>query len=100
MFVITAILGVTDFFLPRIPQPLSYHQFADQRGWLGVPTFGDVVSNVPFAIVGVWGLMFLLRLRPEEMPEHFIDRRERWPYLIIFGGLVLLTPRGGLGTMT
>jgi hypothetical protein len=89
MFVITAILGVTDFFLPRIPQPLSYHQFADQRGWLGVPNFGDVVSNVPFAIVGVWGLVYLLRLRPEEMPEHFIDRRERWPYLIIFCGLVL-----------
>jgi hypothetical protein len=44
----------------------SYHLFADQRGFLAIPNFGDVASNVPFAIVGVWGLVFLLRLRPDE----------------------------------
>jgi hypothetical protein len=60
MGVITAILGVVAFSLPRIPQPVSYHHFADQRGWLGIPNFGDVVSNVPFAIVGVWGWRFCL----------------------------------------
>jgi hypothetical protein len=87
--VITAVVGLVAFFLPRIPQPQSYHLFADQRGLMGIPNFGDVVSNVPFAIVGVWGLVFLVRLRAEESSQRFIDARERWFYLIIFVGMVL-----------
>jgi tryptophan-rich sensory protein len=89
LFVITVIVIVVDLLLPRIPQPQSYHMFADQRSFLGIPNFGDVVSNVPFAIVGVWGLVFLLRSNSEQISEHFIDRRERWFYLIIFFGLLL-----------
>ncbi len=34
--------------VPRTPQPLSYHQFADQRSWFGIPNFGDVASNIVF----------------------------------------------------
>ena len=89
LFVITIIVAVVDFLLPRIPQPQSYHMFADQRSFLGVPNFGDVVSNVPFAVVGLWGLIFLLRSDPEQLSKHFLDRRERWFYLIIFTGLLL-----------
>jgi hypothetical protein len=89
LVVITVIVGVVAFSLPRIPQPHSYHEFADQRGWLGIPNFGDVASNAAFAVVGVWGLMFLLRLRPEEIPLRFVDERERWFYLIIFVGMLL-----------
>src|ERR1700743_1690477 len=89
MGVITAIVAVVACLLPRIPQPPSYHLFADQRAFLGIPNFGDVVSNVPFAIVGLWGLIYLLRLKPEEMPRRFVNRQERLPYLIVFAGLVL-----------
>jgi hypothetical protein len=71
--------------LPPIPQPLSYHNFADHRGWLGIPNFGDVVSNVPFAIVGMWGLIVLCA--PNKV--RFTDPRERWLYLIMFAGLIL-----------
>ena len=63
--------------------------FADQRSFLGIPNFGDVVSNVPFAIFGLLGLIFLLRSSSEQLSEHFLDKRERWFYLIIFSGLVL-----------
>ncbi|RSL17352.1 ceramidase [Edaphobacter aggregans] len=93
LFVITIMIAVVDFLLPPIPQPQSYHMFADQRSFLGIPNFGDVVSNVPFAIVGLWGLVFLLRLSSEQLAQRFIDRRERWFYLIIFIG-VLLTAFG------
>ena len=93
LFVVTIIIVVVDLWLPRIPQPQSYHMFADQRSFLGIPNFGDVVSNVPFAIVGWWGLVFLLRSNSEELSKHFLDRRERWFYLIIFFG-VLLTAFG------
>ncbi len=48
------LIGIIGLALHPIPQPLSYHNFADQRAWLGIPNFGDVASNLPFALVGLW----------------------------------------------
>ena len=42
--------------LPPIPQDQSYHQFADQCTILGIPNFWNVVSNLPFLVVGAVGL--------------------------------------------
>lgn len=52
-----------------IAQWPGYHEFADRRAWLGLPNAADVLSNLPFAGVGLWGLM---RLRPPSlsMPAH------------------------------
>jgi len=80
-----AVVAVT-MLVPRIHQPLSYHNFADQRGWLGIPNFGNVVSNLLFAIAGVWGLLFLCRQHGREI---FVDPRERLAYLLVFLGLLL-----------
>jgi hypothetical protein len=38
-----------------------YHDFADGRTICGVPNFWNVVSNLPFVVAGLWGL---LRRRP------------------------------------
>jgi hypothetical protein len=76
-------------FLPRIPQPQSYHSFADQRSLFGIPNFGDVASNLPFAVIGVLGIVFLLRSGSDAASGHFLDSRERWPYLVAFVGLLL-----------
>ena len=89
LLAVTMLVIVAAALTPRIGQPQSYHTFADQRRWLGIQHFGDVVSNVPFAIVGIWGLWFLLRLTPEQTRVHFIDARERWPYVLVAGGLLL-----------
>jgi hypothetical protein len=86
LIAVTAGLAAVALFLPRIPQPQEYHQFADQRSFLGLPHVGDMVSNLAFAVFGLWGLVFLLRLNPEQIPRHFLDRRERWPYLFVFAG--------------
>ena len=86
---ITAIVAVVALLLPRIPQPQEYHMFADQRGFLGFPHFGDVVSNLAFAVIGLWGLVFLLRSNSEQIPKHFLDSRERWPFLFVFAGMLL-----------
>jgi ceramidase len=55
-----AILAVASLsgllLLPTISQDQSYHQFADQRNFLGVPNFWNVVSNLPFIAVGAAGL--------------------------------------------
>src|SRR5215469_12845777 len=59
LIAVTVLLFVSIPFIPRIPQPQSYHNFADQRAWLGIPNFGNLISNFPFAIFGVMGLAFL-----------------------------------------
>jgi len=38
--------------MPPLPQDQSYHSFADRRTLLQIPNFWDVVSNLPFAVVG------------------------------------------------
>lgn len=86
---LTAAIVVASLLLPRIPQPLSYHHFADQRGLLGIPNFGDVASNLPFAVIGVWGLIFMFRSSSSQLAERFLDRREQWPYYFVFAGLLL-----------
>jgi hypothetical protein len=51
-------LAVAAFFIfvPRIPQAEAFHQFADGRAIAGVPNFWNVISNLPFAVVGIVGL--------------------------------------------
>lgn len=39
-----------------IAQLESYHNFADQRAWLGIPNAADVLSSLGFAVIGCWGL--------------------------------------------
>jgi hypothetical protein len=79
------VLAIIALLLPPIPQPLAYHHFADQRSFLSIPNFGDVISNLPFALVGLCGLIFLRKPRPEK----FSDPRERSLYLVMFAGLIL-----------
>ena len=64
--IVTVVASVGLLAYGPIGQLENYHAFADQRVALGIPHAGDVVSNVGFAIVGVWGLQRLwsLRLRP------------------------------------
>jgi hypothetical protein len=89
LLLLTGVVAVAFSLLPRIPQPQAYHLFADRRGFLGIPNFGDVVSNVPFGVIGIWGLLFLLRSSPNEQAGRFLDSRERWPYVLVFIGLLL-----------
>jgi hypothetical protein len=86
---LTLAVAIAALLSPRTPQPLSYHQFADQRGCLGIANFGDVASNLAFAIFGLWGLWWLARLAPSEIPIYFVDPRERWFYLAVFLGMLL-----------
>jgi hypothetical protein len=41
--------------VPPIHQDPAYHNFADQRTIFGVPNFWNVVSNLPFLAVAIWG---------------------------------------------
>ena len=39
--------------VPRVAQDPAYHQFADTRPLLGIPNSLNVLSNLPFALVGL-----------------------------------------------
>jgi uncharacterized membrane protein YphA (DoxX/SURF4 family) len=84
---VAVVLATVAHLLAPIPQPLTYHNFADQRTCLGIPNFGDVASNLGFAIVGIWGLLALLNRGPGAIV--FADPRERWFYELIFFGMLL-----------
>src|SRR5215467_1399145 len=85
LLTVAVVIATIAHLLPPIPQPLAYHNFADQRPWLGIPNFGDVASNLPFAIVGIWGLIFLFGPGAQK----FSDARERWLYVVMFSSLIL-----------
>jgi len=71
-----AVYLVTDPVL----QKTSYHLLADNRSWLLIPNFSDVISNIPFAIIGWLGLLFCLSNRN--------DTSLSWQ--IYFMGLILV----------
>jgi hypothetical protein len=75
-------------FLPAVPQPIAYHDFADKREAYGIENFLDVTSNLAFALAGAAGLLLVLRPR-----TGFASPAERWPYMVFCTG-VLLTAAG------
>jgi hypothetical protein len=83
---VVAVCAVVVFALPPIPQALEYHQFADRRAFFGEPNFFDVVSNVPFAIVGIWGLAVAFRRQDHGI---FASPWERRAYAVLFIGVTL-----------
>ena len=48
-------------FVAPIPQDPAYHAFADGRTLLGVANFWNVVTNLPFLVVGAWGVGYVIR---------------------------------------
>ena len=68
----------------RIAQPANYNDFADHTALFGIPHAGDVLSNVGFALVAIWGW---LALRPWRDSDRL---RTGWPgYRLFLIGLFL-----------
>lgn len=42
-------------------QDLTYHSFSDTTPILGIPNALNVLSNLPFLLVGMWGLVLLIK---------------------------------------
>ena len=58
-WLITGLCLIVLMSLSAIPQDQAYHDFADQRQLLGIEHFWNVVSNLPFLLVGYIGLKAL-----------------------------------------
>jgi hypothetical protein len=81
--VLAAALLVLAFVLPPFAQPQNYHDFADSRGWLGIPNYGNVASNVMFLVVGLAGLAAMRSPTVRAM-----ESAARHAYALMFIGLV------------
>jgi uncharacterized membrane protein YwaF len=51
---LVAIIAI--LLIAPIPQDVAYHAFGDHRRLIGIDNFWNVVSNVPFVLVGLLGL--------------------------------------------
>lgn len=51
-----AVAVIAVLFLPPIPQDPAYHLLSDRTTVLAIPNFRNVVSNLPFLLVGAFGL--------------------------------------------
>jgi len=67
--------------LPKIPQDLAYHHFADVRTLLSIPNFWNTLSNLPFVIVGLAGLLLSAKATRVIVPEL------KPAYLLFFAGI-------------
>jgi hypothetical protein len=81
---LTTALALAAILVPAMPQPLSYHEFADCRGFWAIPNFFNVVSNLPFLAGGVLGLHLIWT-----GGGRFIEQREQLPYIVFFLGALL-----------
>jgi hypothetical protein len=75
--------------VPPVPQDPAYHAFADRRPAGRVPNALNVLSNLPFVVVGLLGLRFLLRDRRAGRSPAFAPAEDRRPYWPLFLGVGL-----------
>ena len=72
------------YFTTAIPQDPAYYLFADNRTIASIPNFWDVVSNLPFVFVGIWGLYVVVMLARADASFEL-----RNAYLVFFIGVFL-----------
>ena len=70
VFLATAIAAM--FWYGQIAQPAHYHDFADTRAWWDIPNAADVLSNLAFLAVGLWGVRLLWRWRADDRSSDLI----------------------------
>jgi hypothetical protein len=67
-----------------IAQLAHYHEFADRSVFLGIPHAADVLSNIGFGLVAIWGLLRLWPAREDAV------LKAAWPgYFLFLIGLLL-----------
>lgn len=84
LFIITLAALIAVFNFAPIPQDPAYHRFADQRLIAGLPNFWNVISNVPFLIIGFIGMRQVLIRQPAGALADL-----RWMYFVFFVGVFL-----------
>lgn len=87
LFLTLALIGAALVHGP-ITQLPHYHAFADQSAHFGIAHFADVLSNLGFALVAVWGWVRLYPIR------HHAALKEGWAGYGLFLVALFLTALG------
>ncbi|MES1159509.1 MAG: ceramidase domain-containing protein [Bacteroidota bacterium] len=85
--ILTLAIIIVVFSLQPIPQDPVFHNFFDKRPFGGIPNFGNVVSNLPFFIIGIYGLSLL--------NKSTASGSIRWIYGCLFAGVLLISLGSG-----
>lgn len=81
-----SIIGIVCvWMLDPIAQDIKYHLFNDQRAILNIPNFWNVISNLPFLLVGVSGLYHILHSRKLQLINEM-----KIAYILFFAGISLI----------
>jgi len=75
-----SLIAIGFALLPPLAQDPLYHTFADPRTLHGVPNFCNVISNIPFFIVALYGVKALVSR------SAFVEPWERLAYCILLAG--------------
>jgi hypothetical protein len=81
------LIALVFLFVPPVHQSDAYHHFADQRTLFGIPNFWNVVTNLPFLAVAIYGLRALR--------SKFTQSWERAAYAVVLGGAALVAAGSG-----
>lgn len=82
-----SIIGV--FSMQAIPQDLAYHVFSDTQSLFGISNVYNVLSNLPFLIIGLMGLYSVFSKQIQCVDEF------RVAYIILFSGVTLVSVGSG-----
>lgn len=81
LLLLTAVGAVIGMFLNApIKQDEHYHDFSDVNTVVGIPNFWNVISNLPFLIVGILGILSVQKFN-----------QSKFQYYIFFGGIAMVS---------
>ena len=87
MFGICFVVFFVLFSLDPIEQDVKYHDFADQRMYFGIPNALNVLSNVAFFFVGIYGLHVIYYAGEEK----FEKTTEKVAYWFLLNAVVFIS---------
>jgi len=89
LFISSVITALVIILVPSVSQDPGYHNFVDQRNISGIPNFWNVITNIPFLVLGIAGFF---KIQKQYLTGVLQDLFRA--YLTFFLGLVLT----GLGS--
>lgn len=86
MLLIISVVTIFTFilFVDPISQDPAYHQFVDQRQLFDIPNAWNVLSNLPFLLVGLAGCICIVKWN-----KGHLVATENHNYLVLFVGVLL-----------
>ncbi|MGZ8195243.1 MAG: ceramidase domain-containing protein [Methylosarcina sp.] len=85
ILLLTVAAVIALFSVDPMAQDPNYHRFADQRTKYGVANFYNVISNLPFVVIGYMGMRLVVTDKSKKRLDRFIPL-----YFSFFMGIFLI----------